>query len=113
MENKSNRATSSYGFYIEFKATIVIEYESAMHVAILIHSGAPHDTKIFTEIKENLQKRWIIRKGDTIIFDRRYYKHENYQIDISKYKIVPLIFPKENWKIRKLNVQINLLIMRI
>jgi len=94
---------SSYGFYIGFKATIVIEYESAMPVAILIHSGAPHDTKIFTEIMENLQKRRIIRKGDTIIFDRGYYKYENYQIGISKYKIVPLIFPKENFKIRKLN----------
>ncbi len=94
---------SSYGFYIGFKATIVIEYESAMPVAILIHSGAPHDTKIFTEIMENLQKRRLIRKGDTVIFDRGYYKYENYQIGISKYKIVPLIFPKENFKIRKLN----------
>ena len=27
----------------------------------------------------------------------------NYQIGISKYKIVPLIFPKENFKIQKLN----------
>ncbi|CEA12510.1 transposase [Methanobacterium formicicum] len=93
---------SSYGFYIGFKATIVIEHESAMPVAILIHSGAPHDTKIFTEIMENLRKRRIIRKGDTIIFDRGYYKYENYQIGISKYKIVPLIFPKEKFKLQKL-----------
>ena len=93
---------SSYGFYIGFKATIVIEHESAMPVAILIHSGAPHDTKIFTEIMENLRKRRIIRKKDTIIFDRGYYKYENYQIGISKYKIVPLIFPKEKFKLQKL-----------
>jgi hypothetical protein len=93
---------SSYGFYIGFKATIVIEHESAMPVAILIHSGAPHDTKIFTEIMENLRKRRIIRKKDIIIFDRGYYKYENYQIGISKYKIVPLIFPKEKFKLQKL-----------
>jgi hypothetical protein len=93
---------SSYGFYIGFKATIVIEYKSAMPVAILIHSGAPHDTKIFTEIMENLRKRRIIRKKDTIIFDRGYYKYKNYQIGISKYKIVPLIFPKEKFKLQKL-----------
>ena len=93
---------SSYGFYIGFKATIVIEHESSMPVAILIHSGAPHDTKIFTEIMENLRKRRIIRKKDTIIFDRGYYKYENYQIGISKYKIVPLIFPKEKFKLQKL-----------
>ena len=43
---------SSYGYYIGFKATIVIEHESALPVAILIHSGAPHDTKIFN-VKRN------------------------------------------------------------
>jgi len=94
--------SSSYGFYIGFKATVVMEYESAMPVAIMIHSGAPHDSKIFTEVMENLRKRRIIRKNDTIIFDRGYYSYQNYQIGISKYKIVPLIFPKENFKIQKL-----------
>jgi hypothetical protein len=95
--------SSSYGFYIGFKATIVIEQKSAIPVAIIIHSGAPHDSKIFNEIIENLKKRRIIRKNDTIIFDRGYYSYNSYQIGISKYKIVPLIFPKENFKIQKLN----------
>jgi len=95
--------SSSYGFYIGFKATIVIEQKSAMPIAIIIHAGAPHDSKIFTKIMENLKKRRIIRKNDTIIFDRGYYSYNNYQIGISKYKIVPLIFPKENFKIQKLN----------
>lgn len=93
---------SSYGFYIGFKATIVIEHESALPVAIIIHAGAPHDSKIFHEIMENLKTRRIIRKGDTVIFDKGYYSYQNYQIGISKYKIVPLIFPKENFKIQKL-----------
>ena len=95
--------SSSYGFYIGFKATVVIEHDSAMPVAIIIHSGAPHDSKIFNEIMENLKKRRIIRKGDTIIFDKGYYSYQNYQIGISNYKIVPLIFPKNNFKIQKLN----------
>src|SRR5690606_32059174 len=82
---------SSYGFYIGFKATIVIEYESAMPVAIIIHAGAPHDSKIFHEIMENLKNRRIIRKGDILIFDKGYYSYDNYQIGISNYKIVPLI----------------------
>ena len=94
--------SSSYGFYIGFKAIIVIEHKSALPVAIIIHSGAPHDSKIFTEIMENLRKRRIIRNGDILIFDRRYYSYINYQIGIFKYKIIPLIFPKENFKIQKL-----------
>ncbi len=95
--------SSSYGFYIGFKATVVIEYGSAMPVAILIHSGAPHDSKIFREVMENLRKRRIIRKKDIIIFDKGYYSYRNYQIGISKYQIVPLIFPKDNFKIKKLD----------
>ena len=74
-----------------------------MPVAIIIHSGAPHDSRIFSEIMENLRKRRIIRSGDILIFDRGYYSYKNYQIGIFKYKIVPLIFPKENFKIQKLN----------
>ena len=93
--------SSSYGFYIGFKATIIIKKNSAMPVASIIHAGVPHDSKLFSEIMENLLKRRIIRKNDTIIFYRGYYSYKNYQIGISKYKIIPLIFPKENFKIQK------------
>jgi hypothetical protein len=71
-------------------------------VAIIIHFGAPHDSKIFSEIMENLRKRRSILNGDILILDRGYYNHINYQIGISIYKIVPLILPKENFKIQKL-----------
>lgn len=47
---------SSYGFYIGFKAIIVIEHESALPVAILIRSGAPHDSKVFDEIWKTYAK---------------------------------------------------------
>ena len=49
-----------------------------MPVAIIIHAGAMHDSKIFSEIMENLRKRRIIRKNDIIIFDRGYYSYKNY-----------------------------------
>jgi len=72
-------------------------------VAIITHPGATHDTKIFNEIMENLQKRRIIRKNGTIIFDSGYYSYKNYQIGISKYKIVPLIFHKRKFQNPKTN----------
>ena len=56
---------------------------------------------------ENLQKRRIMRKGDTIIFDKGYYSYKNYQLGISKYKIVPFIFPKDNFNKTKLNDQLS------
>jgi hypothetical protein len=54
--------SSSKKFYISFKATFVIEHDSAMPVAILIPSGAPYDSKIFDRILEELQKRRIYEK---------------------------------------------------
>ena len=99
--------SSSKGFYIGFKATVIIDYDSMNPVSILIHSGAPNDVKIFDEIMENLQKRRIIRKGDIIIFDKGYYSYKNYQLGISKYKIVPFIFPKDNFNKTKLNDQLS------
>ena len=99
--------SSSKGFYIGFKATVVIDFDSMNPVCILIHSGAPGDAKLFDEIMETLQKRRIIQKGDTLIFDKGYYSYENYQIGINKYKIVPFIFPRDNFKINKLNDQLS------
>ena len=76
-------------------------------VCILIHSGAPNDAKLFDPIMETLQKRRIIQKGDTLIYDKDHYSYENYQIGISKYKIVPFIFPRDNFKRNKLNDQLS------
>jgi hypothetical protein len=99
--------SSSKGFYIGFKATVVLDYDNMKPVAILIHSGAPHDTKLFDEILETLQKRRIIRKKDIILFDKGYYSYKNYQTGISRYKIVPFIFPKDNFNKTKLDDQLS------
>ena len=89
------------------KATVIIDFDNMNPVSILIHSGAPNDAKLFDEIMENLQKRRIIQKGDTLIFDKGYYSYKNYQLGISKYKIIPFIFPKDNFKRNKLNDQLS------
>ena len=72
--------SSSKGFYIGFKATVIIDYDSMNPFSILIHSGAPNDAKLFDEIMENLQKRRIIQKGDILIFDKGYYSYKKLPI---------------------------------
>jgi hypothetical protein len=99
--------SKSKGYYIGFKATVVVEYSSAMPVAILIHSGAPHDSKLFDKILRELKKRRIIRNNDLIIFDKGYYSYKNYLIGISNYKIIPLIFPKKDFNIKRLKGMIS------
>lgn len=90
-------------FYIGFKATVVLDFDSMNPVCILFHSGVTNDAKLFDEIMETLQKRRIIQKGDTILFDKGYCSYKNYQLGIGKYKAVPFIFPKNNFNKTKLN----------
>jgi hypothetical protein len=80
---------------------LAIDYKTRKPLAFLIHEGSPHDSKIYTEILEELRKRRVMRRGDTIIMDKEYYSYINYQLGISRYNIVPLIFPKSNFKLQK------------
>ena len=75
--------SSSKGFYIGFKANVVLDFDNMNPVCILIYSGASGDAKLFGEIMEILQKRRIIQKEDTLIFDKGYCSYENYQIGIT------------------------------
>ena len=37
-----------------------------------------------------------------LLFDKGYFSYENYKIGIINYRIIPLIFPRENYKKNKL-----------
>ncbi|MBM4241118.1 MAG: transposase [Euryarchaeota archaeon] len=60
---------------------------------------------------EELQRRRIIRKGDIVIFDKGYYSYENYQIGISIYKVVPLIFPRKDFKHKRVLDRLSYLLI--
>lgn len=77
-------------------------------VSILIHSGAPHDSRIFEEVLKELKRRKIIRSKDILLFDRGYFSYKNYSIALNKYKIIPVIFPKDNFTIDRLKSFLSL-----
>ena len=81
---------------------MVVEKNLLTLVLILIHNGAPHDTKIYKEVLENLKQSRIIRPLDILLFDKGYFSYENYRVDIIEYRIIPLIFPRENYNKNKL-----------
>ena len=97
--------SNSNGYFIGYKVTVVLEKTTKTPVSILIHPGAPNDSKIFDEVLKELKRRSLIKPKDIIYFDRGYFSYENYKIGINKYKIIPVIFPKEIFKITKLQDQ--------
>jgi hypothetical protein len=44
----------------------------------------------------NLKEEEYMRNKDILIADKGFTSYENYELSISRYKIVPLIFPKKN-----------------
>ncbi|RLI76155.1 hypothetical protein DRP04_12880 [Archaeoglobales archaeon] len=46
-----------------------------------------------------LKRRRIIRRGDIVFMDKGFYAYRNYLMGINEYRIVPLIFPRSNFKI--------------
>ncbi len=86
-----------------YKHTMVIEYPSLMPVAFLFHQGSPGDAKLYEKILEELKRRKIDRDGDTIISDRGYYVYKNYATGISRFKVIPSIFPRKELQNRKID----------
>ena len=69
-------------------------------LAFLIHEGSPNDAKLFKVMKE-LKRRRIVRKGDVTMADKGYYSYRNYVMAISRFKVVPLIFPRKNFSLSR------------
>ena len=90
---------------------MVLEKKTLTPVSILIHPGAPNDSKIFDEVLKELKRRSLIKPKDLIYFDRGYFSYENYKIGINKYKIIQIIFPKEIFKINKFQDQMSYSLM--
>ena len=104
LEGKDYRwGYSAKGMFIGMKLTLVLEYSSLKPLLFLLHPANMHEAKIFQEVFNELKRRRILRKGDTVIMDKGFYAYRNYLIGINEYRIVPLIFPRNNFDINRLD----------
>lgn len=103
LENKDYKwgYSSSKGYYLGMKLVLTLEYPSLKPLSFLIYPGSPNDSKLFDEIVLELMNRRILRKGDTLVLDKGFYAYYNYIDGLVKYGIIPLIFPKKNFKLNK------------
>jgi hypothetical protein len=90
------------------KLVFAMEYPSLKPLAFLVFPGGPSDSKIFDEIVAELMRRKILRKGDSIVLDKGFYAYRHYIEGLTEYGIVPLIFPRINFKLEKVLNQIQL-----
>jgi hypothetical protein len=84
------------------KLTLVLEY-LCKPLLFLLHAASKHEAKLFNEIMEELKRRRILRLKDVIVLDKGFYAYKNYLIGLNEYRIVPLIFPRKNFRMERLD----------
>jgi hypothetical protein len=92
----------SKGHYIGYKLTMVVDRRDLRPLVFLLHQGSPNDAKLYDEVLGELKRRRLTRIGDVIVFDKGYFSYKNYLKGISRYKIVPLIFPRKYFDLNRL-----------
>ena len=93
---------SAKGKFVGMKLTLVME-NPCKPLLFLLHPANRHEAKLFKEVMEELKRRRILRKKDVILMDRGFYAYGNYLIGINRYRIVPLIFPRSNFRMERLD----------
>ena len=108
LEGKDYRwGYSAKGLFVGMKLTLVLEHPSLKPLLFLLHPANRHEAKIFEEVMNELKRRRIVRNGDVIVMDKRFYAYRNYLMGVNRYRIVPLIFPRCNFKIGRLDGMLN------
>ena len=102
--------SKSKGYYIGMKLVFAMEYPSLKPLAFLVFPGGPSDSKIFDGIVTELMRRKILRKGDSLVLDKGFYAYRHYIEGLTEYGIVPLVFPRINFKLEKVlnHIQLSL-----
>ena len=105
LENKDYKWAwgTALGWYLGFKITLVLDYDTLMPVLFLLSSGSPNDTKMVPIVLKELKRRKIISHGDKLLFDRGYYAYNNYKLALEQYKVIPLILVKGELNFKKIN----------
>lgn len=57
------------------------------------------ESRIYIEFMDELRRRRITRKGDTVTMDKGFYDYKNYLIGLNEYRLVSVIFPRSNFKL--------------
>jgi len=92
---------STKGFFLGMKMMILIDYRTLTPLFFHVYPANVHESRIYPLILEMLKRKRLIRFGDAIIMDRGFYAYKNYLIGI-RYGIVPLIIPRKNFRLEKL-----------
>ncbi|HIH43907.1 MAG TPA: IS5 family transposase, partial [Candidatus Methanoperedenaceae archaeon] len=60
------------------KLILALEHPSLKPLAFLLFPGSPNDSMLFDCIVNELMRRRVMRKGDTMVLDKGFYAYYHY-----------------------------------
>ena len=95
-------ATSS-----SFKLAFAMDYKTKRPLLFLIYPANTSDCQIFEDMLENLKRRGFLKPGAIVMADKGFCSYYNYNVALKKYRVVPVIWLKENMSLSKLLSRIS------
>jgi len=89
-------------FFIGFKLAFAMDYKTKRPLLFLVYQANTSDCQIFEDILDNLKRKGFLKPGTIIIADKGFCSYYNYNTALKKYKVVPVIWLKENMSLSKL-----------
>lgn len=75
---------------------MVIDAENYELLGYELYDGCPNDAKILISFLDKLHRSKKMRRGDIIICDKGFTSIKNYIVSINRFFIVPIIYPRKN-----------------
>ncbi len=89
-------------FFLGFKLAFAMDYKTKRPLLFLIFPANTNDCQIFEDVLENLKRRGYLKPKTIVMADKGFCTYYNYNIALKKYRVVPVIWLKENMSISKL-----------
>ena len=93
--------SKSIGYYVGFKLILAMDQNYNL-IGFKIHENCPSDIKILIPFVDDLYRSRKVMFGDVIICDRGFTSKMNYKVLMNRYLIVPLIYPRKNTDIARI-----------
>ena len=79
-----------------------MDYKTKRPLLFLIYPANTSDCQIFEDVLENLKRRGFLKPGTIVMADKGFCSYYNYNVALKRYRIVPVIWLKENMNLSKL-----------
>ena len=89
-------------FFIGFKLAFAMDYKTKRPLLFLIFPANTNDCQIFEDVLENLKRKGFLRPNTIVMADKGFCSYYNYNVALKKYRVVPVIWLKENMSLSKL-----------